>query len=580
MEPELEGVNFFGTDGIRGRVESIDLPPLEALRLFRRSAVITPALIELAVRAFVKMVSGDGESHYATGSDGRDAVTGNTFVDAMNRAFSLGGATVSYLGIVPTPAVPQFQLENGCLGAAMLTASHNPSNQNGIKFFHKGKKLLPEGEIGDRKLSSIMYELALQEQTDKQEGTIRTVDVTENVVRMLERAIPLQITKGMSFLVDTAAGAWTRFADLFFSRNSIAYRRISEDEKGYNINNHCGVAEIEGHRSFTRAEIPYSPAIIRALFENPGSYGIVTDGDGDRGMLLCYDRESDLIRVYDGDDEAFLILGLMKRDGVRTEGSTMICTLESDIMASVSFSEEFGCRSVITDVGDKWICNGQTDDFLIGFESSGHLIMPIRLDGGETLLSGNGLLTAMLSAAAFNEGFRSFRPGFSRTFYTYFVNKQLFGKGSDLFVSDADQLEKDLSKALSGRERLSFSRRLFREPDVLAFQISKDSMVVALIVSRNSGTEDKNAVYLKCIPDLVDILLPVAQNLANRHRQLMRNHELSEARMSEGILADIRDKGRFTVPEDRRSDVRLISVLHALEREGQIRGDGTEFVSV
>ncbi|MBR6235342.1 MAG: hypothetical protein IKR01_05805, partial [Spirochaetales bacterium] len=353
----LEGMNFFGTDGIRGKTDTADLSYMDALVLFKKKAVITPALIDLSVRAFVRLIGGTGSDIYVTGSDGRDSVTGNAFVNAMNNAFASTGARVDYLGVVPTAAVPQYQLENSCLGAAMLTASHNPSNQNGIKFFYQGRKLLPEGELGDLRLSSIMLEIAKAEERPAKEraGNIHLEDPADMILKMLEDNIPVSGMRNMHFILDVAAGAWTRFADMFFSGNGLVFTRISADPEGHNINRSCGVAEIEGHESYTRLQIPYAPKIIRALFENPESYGIVTDGDGDRGMLLKYDALSDTVRVYDGDEEAFLIMGLLSRKN--QSNGHIVCTLESDIMASVSFSESFGSQSVITDVGDKWICN-------------------------------------------------------------------------------------------------------------------------------------------------------------------------------------------------------------------------------
>ena len=97
----LDGINFFGTDGIRGKVSTQEVSPLDSLDLFLSETLITPTLIDLAVRAFVRMVGGNASSTFATGSDGRDSVTGNALVDAMNKAFASCGGNVDYLGVVP-----------------------------------------------------------------------------------------------------------------------------------------------------------------------------------------------------------------------------------------------------------------------------------------------------------------------------------------------------------------------------------------------------------------------------------------------------------------------------------------------
>ena len=573
----LNGINFFGTDGIRGKVSKEETSPLSSLELFLDETVITPALIDLAVRAFVRMVGGNSSSVFVTGSDGRDSALDYALTNAMNNAFASCGADVDYLGVVPTPIVPLHQLEHGCLGAAMLTASHNPSNQNGIKFFIDGKKLLPEDKMGDYTLSALMVEIAQSgEKPSCKPGAIRNVDCAQRIAALMDSCVPAERMKDLHFIIDTAAGAWTRYADAFFSRNGIPFTRVSADENGYNINSHCGVAEIEGHESYSREQAEYAPSIVKKLFENPASYGIVTDGDGDRGMLLKYDNATDCVKVYDGDEESFLVLSLMKAEGKVPAGSVVVHTLESDIMASVSFAKEFGCRAVITDVGDKWICNCPEKNIVIGFESSGHVIIPL-VAAGKPYLSGNGLLTAAMAALALKEGHRSFTRGFSKTWYTYFVDKALFADGTALWKEDSELINSLISKALAEKSSYSYELRHFMDRNVLAFQVLREGLTVALLISRNSGTEDKNAVYLKSIEDLVPALRPIAQALADNHRAKMRNPRRKEASMAASVMAAINNEGRFELTEQQSKDPMMNSVLHALEREGQIKGNGKVF---
>lgn len=574
----LKGINFFGTDGIRGKVSSEEASPLSSLELFLDETLITPTLIDLAVRAFVRMVGGSASSVFATGSDGCDSVTDNALVNAMNNAFASCGAAVDYLGVVPTPIVPLHQIEHGCLGAAMLTASHNPSNQNGIKFFIEGRKLLPEDKMGDYTLSALMVEIARSEEKPScKPGEIRTIDCSKRVADLMDSCVQASRMKDTHFIIDTAAGAWTRYADAFFSRNGIPFERVSADEKGYNINSHCGVAEIEGHESYNREQAEYAPLIVKKLFENPLSYGIVTDGDGDRGMLLKYDREADCVKVYDGDEESFLVLSLMKAEGKVPADSCVVHTLESDIMASVSFAREFGCRAVITDVGDKWICNCPEKNIVIGFESSGHVIIPLEA-AGKPYLSGNGLLTAAMAALALKEGHKSFVRGFSKTWYTYFVDKALFAAQTDLWNEDSALINSLISKELAKKSEYSYEIRHFMDKNVLAFQVLQDGLTVALLISRNSGTEDKNAVYLKSINDLVPSLRPIAQALADNHRAKMRNPKRKEAGVAASVMDEINKNGKFSLSEEQAKDPMMNSVLHALVREGQIKGNGKVFV--
>ena len=114
--------------------------------------------------------------------------------------------------------------------------------------------------------------------------------------------------------------------------------------------------------------------------------------------------------------------------------------------------------------------------------------------------------------------------------------------------------------------------------DSMIAGVLKDGMTVALLISRNSGTEDKNAVYLKSIEELVPELRPIAQALADNHRAKMRNPNRKEAGVAASVMESIARDGRFELNAEQSKDPMMNSVLHALEREGQIKGNGTVFV--
>ena len=118
-------------------------------------------------------------------------------------------------------------------------------------------------------------------------------------------------------------------------------------------------------------------------------------------------------------------------------------------------------------------------------------------------------------------------------------------------------------------KKLTAKRTAFNDPDVLAYSVYEDDMQTALIFSRTSGTEDKNAVYLKCRPTLKDMLLPIADALCSHHREKMRNKESTEFMIMQKADKLFAAKG-FVEEKDLTDDVQLaIAVLHALEREGK-----------
>ncbi|MCL2783713.1 MAG: hypothetical protein FWD80_07080, partial [Propionibacteriaceae bacterium] len=147
----LARVNFMGTDGLRGRV----VPKVvgNCIDAFLQENAFTPDLAELMAFAFArllldKQMVAPGDT-VVIGNDGRDLAYDWVFNSAVRSGFTKAGLNVLDLGVVPTPFVPWTSLRLGHTAAACLTASHNPSNQNGIKFFIDGKKLLPQGDVGD-----------------------------------------------------------------------------------------------------------------------------------------------------------------------------------------------------------------------------------------------------------------------------------------------------------------------------------------------------------------------------------------------------------------------------------------------
>lgn len=582
----LSRFSFMGTDGMRGKVHTEHVSGLEALRLFTQENILSRDIVKLAVKAFICMLRANGlvkeGKRFCTANDGRDLATGWSLNHGMLQGFSESGVNVVDLGVSPTPYVPLYMLEHGLLGGAMLTASHNPSNQNGIKFFINGKKLLSEGSTGDYVLSAWMYSLALEaERPGKPEfrsGIISHVENGERLVSFLQERMPAGFAESfgnMHLFVDAANGSWTEGAVEFLNRNGIRHVLTSLPPTGTNINANCGVAEIEGHSVYESSEIPFAPALVREICkkgrecgeEDENVYGIAVDGDGDRGFVLQYDRETDSVKVYDGDEEAYLIAAVMEAGADRN--MTAVSTIESDCMATVSIRQKFGFATDSVDVGDKWICNYPEDRLFLGFESSGHVIIPCPVktpDGPATLLSGNGMLTALYTILSLQKGNKTFGRGYSKTFYTYFVDKNLFYPGSDIWKKDEAVMEEALTS-------LPFDVRktVYKDPNVLAYALYENDVRIAMVFSRNSGTEDKNAVYIKCRPDLADMLLPVAETLRDMHRACMRKSGTDETKCVEKALSLLSKNGRFTQNELTGDTLLANSVLHALIREGRVQ---------
>ena len=602
---ELSRFSFMGTDGMRGKVYTEEVSGIESFGLLTKKNILSCKIVSIAVKAFVKLLEKNGIAApgdtFCTGNDGRDAATSWKLTSCMNKSFAECKMYVDDIGVTPTPYVPLYMLENDLRGGAMLTASHNPSNQNGIKFFLDGKKLLNEGPLGAYALSAYMYEIALAEDAQNAPSTssrIRTVNYSERKKTFLKENLPSSFAAELrktALFIDAANGSWTDTVTSFLEENGVPFVLTSAPPTGANINAGCGVAEIEGHESYSSRDIPFSPEIVKAVYKKGTAsqsntdapvFGIAVDGDGDRGFVLQYKKDTDSVKVYDGDEEAFLIATMMMGNvelDLCDARKIVVCTVESDVMAPVSMKETLNTECDTVDVGDKWICNYPSDKLLIGFESSGHVIIPCKVStptGEKTLLSGNGMLTAISTILSLISGNKSFERGFSKTYYTYFVDKNLFYPDSPIWNKDVEIIERGfetVSKNAKIGAKLTIMRTAFKDPDVLAYSVYEDNLQTALLFSRNSGTEDKNAVYLKCRPALKDVLLPITDELCAHHRKTMRNKDSAEAQYIEKAKKLFAEKGSIK-EKDLTSDIQLAqSVLHALEREGKVIKENGRF---
>ena len=609
---KLSLFSFMGTDGMRGKVCTQRFEGLETLRKYLVENLISLSLLELSALAFIRMLkeynkeqtedldkSQNESLKICFGNDSRDKATGWILRDSLIDVFAKNGVEVINLDVIPTPYVPHYMLCNDIKGGAVLTASHNPSNQNGIKYFLDGKKLLSDGEHGDYILSAYMYEAALNltdsigspnpsEVYPSEASTtsispsprVTTLNYSDQAVKFLENTIVSQNIAELAkcrIIIDTANGAWSECAVKFVSKNKINAKIINCEPKGENINHNCGVAEIEGHSFFAKEDLISSPEIIQLVYEEGKNsaaavYGIAVDGDGDRGFVLKYDSEKDGVIVYDGDAEAYLIASLSKAAcNCDTTNKQAVFTIESDLMVSLEMQDKFNLTPKMVDVGDKWICCQNPEEMSIGFESSGHVIIPCTitpnnsLSSNKTLLSGNGLLTAFMTIISLQKGNLPFEKGYSNTFYTYFVNKNLFYNGSDLWKKD----EALIKETIARDKTLSLKQIQMRDPNVLVFNIIYQGKICALLFSRNSGTEDKNAVYLKCRKGFEDRFLPLANELSLQHCKNMKDNTREEVICENKIMETIDKKG-FAVKADLDSafDSGIIeSAFHALVKE-------------
>lgn len=600
----LSRLSFMGTDGMRGKVSVRSSSSY--VSDFAGKNLMTPELIKLSSYAYSKMLLyGDyikPGDRVCVGNDGRDITTDWALNKAMIEGFRSSGLNVCDIGVNPTPYVPWKMLKSRYRAGAMLTASHNPANQNGIKFFLDGKKNLPEGELGDYSFAGWMYFYYLKGIHSEGKTILSEPDIRNAAETLLLNAVPSDLSTKLdnAFIVlDNAGGAYGGTSGTILEKLNLDYVCINENPTGHNINKACGVAEIEGMDNFPPENYESYLPVVRQVFDQGRRrdcpvYGVVLDGDGDRGFILYYDKKNDTVYTIDGDKSGYIIARyLIQSRSLEAEDFDFVLTVESDLMTAYHAEKTLGLNTSIVSVGDKWIGAYKGGRLLLGLESSGHLILPLTFenDNGESveLLSGNGLLTCLMVLTAIGElkltgkEIREpYEPGYSMTHYTYFVDKTLFFNGSPMWKSDRKIIER-------GFEKLKTSGILGCS-SILEFEVKEDAHMlygsfrengaqIASIFCRNSGTEDKTAVYIKCKEEMAALLNPIGEDLKMNHLKNMKNRNRIECRCEEIIVESLSDRGELTLSglktildenlDAPMSDADLYSVVYALKKEGR-----------
>ncbi|MFR9722730.1 phosphoglucosamine mutase [Streptomyces sp. MS19] len=350
---------LFGTDGVRG-VANADLTAEMALGLSVAAAGVLGG-------------TGAGRSLAVVGRDPR--ASGEFLEAAVVAGLASAGVDVLRVGVLPTPAVAYL---TGSLTAdfgVMLSASHNPMPDNGIKFFAGGGHKLAD-DLEDR-IEAAYREHAAGQPWDRPvgAGVGRVTDWDEGFdeyVSHLVGALPNRLD-GLKIVLDTAHGAAARVAPEAFARAGARVVTIGAEPDGLNINDGYGSTHLDALRA--------------AVTEHGADLGIALDGDADR--CLAADADG---REVDG-DQILAVLGVAMREAGRLAQDTVVATVMSNLGFTLAMERE-GLRLKQTAVGDRYVLEEmRRGGYSLGGEQSGHVIV---LDHATT---GDGTLTGLLLAA-------------------------------------------------------------------------------------------------------------------------------------------------------------------------------------
>ena len=343
-------MSLFGTDGIRG-LANVDLTAELAL--------------DVAVAAAHILVENSNDRPRAiVGQDSR--ASGEFLEAAVVAGLTSAGVDVYRVGIVPTPAVAYLVASTGADLGVMISASHNPMPDNGIKLFQRGgEKLADEVEA----LVEARIGEPWQRPTGAAVGRVISDDqLVDKYIEHLLSTIDVSLS-GLKVVVDCANGASSFTAPAALSRAGAEVIAIANTPDGWNINDGVGSTHLEFLRS--------------AVLKNGADVGIAHDGDADR--CLAIDATGAEI---DGD----VIMAILA-NGFKAQGKLKANTIVGTVMSNLGFMHamaESGIEIVTTAVGDRYVLEAMLQsDFNLGGEQSGHVIMR---DYANT---GDGLLTAL-----------------------------------------------------------------------------------------------------------------------------------------------------------------------------------------
>ncbi len=344
---------LFGTDGVRGRAGEY---PLDHETVARLGAAL--------VRA---MKGGDAARplRFLVGRDTRES--GEWIERELARGVHSAGGEITTAGVIPTPAVAYVTRAMGFDAGIVISASHNPFEDNGIKVFSgKGEKFT---ESLEREVEAIIHDASWQV-TGSADAPVDRTDVVDAYIRHALRALPAPERLGrLRLAIDTANGATTTVAPALFERLGFDVVVLGAAPDGRNINLDCGSTHPE--------------MLARTVRERGCRMGVAFDGDGDRAIFV--DAAG---KIVDG-DAVLLMCGRHMKAGGRLQGNAIAATVMSNIGLEIALRES-DIELVRCAVGDKYVMEEMLKRGLsIGGEQSGHIIF------SDHLFTGDGIATAL-----------------------------------------------------------------------------------------------------------------------------------------------------------------------------------------
>jgi len=346
---------LFGTDGIRGKA---GVPPLD------------PATVSRVGAALVRVLQGKDQGRGPRLLIGRDTRESGEWIEReLSRGLGSEGASVVSVGVIPTPAVAYLTRSEGFDAGIVISASHNPYEDNGIKVFSgRGEKVDEAVEAG---IEQMIADASWAVKAQQHEPTLTyEPELPRHYAQHLQKILPSAgALSGSRLVLDCANGATTTIAPALFRALGFDVIAIGDQPDGRNINLRCGSTFLDALGDKVRA--------------TSARLGVAFDGDGDRALFV--DRHG---KTVDGDAILLIAGDHLQREG-RLSGNAIVATVMSNIGLELALNER-KIELVRAPVGDKYVMEQmQKRGAALGGEQSGHIIF------ADHLFTGDGIGTAL-----------------------------------------------------------------------------------------------------------------------------------------------------------------------------------------
>nr|BEI32123.1 phosphoglucosamine mutase [Thalassomonas sp.] len=402
---------YFGTDGVRGLVGKYP---------------ITPEFVMKLGYAAGKVLAASGTKKVLIGKDTR--ISGYMLESALEAGFSAAGIDIGLLGPMPTPGIAYLTKTFRAEAGIVISASHNPFYDNGIKFFSASGEKLPD-EV----------ELAIEAELDKEMGCVesaqlgkayRIEDAAGRYIEFCKSNFPSALSlKGLKIVVDCANGATYHIAPNVFRELGAEVIELASKPNGTNINDGCGATSMD--------------MISTAVVEHKADLGIALDGDGDRLMMVDHTGY-----VVDGDEIVFVVATHDLAKGAMRGG--VVGTLMSNMGLELALAD-LGIPFARSKVGDRYVMELlQQNDWQLGAENSGHIINLKHTSTGDGIIAALNVLTAIIDS---DKSLYELRQGMTML-PQVLVNVRFSGDNDPLTADNVATAVHQVNEKLTGRGRV------------------------------------------------------------------------------------------------------------------------------